>query len=162
MEKHGINPTADSAQLTYVSRGKVTRITIPRGHLIEIDTSVSSEVELADTPPAPLVRNGAPRMKIVFLVTPLADARPIMVTGNGPAVSGDLLTDLAVPEIEPEKMMDLLEAAWAVIANSGVFLNPKEPSPGCREAAERWRDQYHRTLTAWCKRRAAGGPGSSD
>ena len=160
MEEHGIRSTADSAQLMCVKRGKVTRITIPQGHLIEIDTSVSSEVELAGAPPAPLVRSGAPRMKIVFLVTPLAGAEPVKVTESN--ASADLLTPSAAPEIEPEKMMDLLETAWVVIANSGVFSNPKEPSPGCREAAERWRDQYHRTLTAWCKRHTAGRPGPSD
>lgn len=53
--------------------------------------------------------------------------------------------------LHPASLVDLLEGAWGVIANSGVFGNPSEPTEGCREAAERWRDRWHATLAAHVK-----------
>lgn len=50
-----------------------------------------------------------------------------------------------------DALVDLLEDAWGIIANSGVFGNPSEPTKGCREAAERWRDRWHETLDVYCK-----------
>lgn len=44
------------------------------------------------------------------------------------------------------KELDLAEAAWGVIANAGGWDDPGCASPGWREAAERWRDQYHDLL----------------
>jgi hypothetical protein len=58
---------------------------------------------------------------------------------------------LGKPTLHPTRLVDLLEDAWCVIANSGVFGNPSEPTEGCREAAERWRDRWHATLAAHVK-----------
>lgn len=41
---------------------------------------------------------------------------------------------------------DLAYDAWCVIANSGAFGNPPDPSEGFPEAAVRWRDRYHAML----------------
>lgn len=42
---------------------------------------------------------------------------------------------------------DLLEAAWGLIANAyGGDWDLASPASGWKEAAERWRDQYHKTL----------------
>lgn len=40
----------------------------------------------------------------------------------------------------------MLEVAWGIIANAGGWTDPSVASPGWREAAERWRDQYHARL----------------
>jgi hypothetical protein len=54
------------------------------------------------------------------------------------------------PRLHVNSLIDHLELAWGIIANSGVFGNPPEPTQGCREAAERWRDEWHMILRAWC------------
>lgn len=41
---------------------------------------------------------------------------------------------------------DLLEAAWVIIANAGGG-NWELESQEWRDAASRWRDDYHRTLS---------------
>ena len=51
--------------------------------------------------------------------------------------------DEALTGIDP-----LLESAWGVIANAGGWDDPNVASPGWREAAERWRDEYHARLSA--------------
>jgi hypothetical protein len=140
MEKRGIQSIVSAER--EVGDDHSVEVIIPRGFSVKINALEPSETEPVDVD----------RRFMILTHTHLSQVHVLMITSAIPAA----------PEIEPEKMMDLLEAAWAVIANSGVFNNPEEPSPGCREAAERWRDQYHRTLTAWCKRHTAEGPGSSD
>ncbi len=55
----------------------------------------------------------------------------------------------------PEQMMDLLEAAWGVIANAGGWrATDVEASPGWLPAAEQWRDRYLDTLHVWCGTKA--------
>ena len=49
--------------------------------------------------------------------------------------------DEALPD---EPHVNLLEMAWGVIANAGWDESAK--TPGWQEAAERWRDRYHRWL----------------
>ncbi len=42
---------------------------------------------------------------------------------------------------------DLLEAAWGLIANAyGGDWDQAAEASGWKQAAERWRDDYHRTL----------------
>lgn len=49
---------------------------------------------------------------------------------------------------------DLLETAWAVIANAGWSNTSK--SPGWEEAAVRWRDRYHTWLDRHLERQRGG------
>lgn len=56
-------------------------------------------------------------------------------------MSDDL--DEALTGIDP-----LLESAWGVIANAGGWDDAHAATPGWREAAERWRDEYHARLSA--------------
>ena len=56
----------------------------------------------------------------------------------------DLLTRAWAKQTE---MLDLLEAAWGIIANSyGGDWDLASPQSGWKEAAERWRDEYHALL----------------
>lgn len=148
MEKPWLRSVADSADMLYVTDGRVTRISVPRGHRIEVDASTSRET-------GGVAGGGAPQLRVVLLVTPIAGVEPPEIS-----LSTAVGHEASAAATAPEQMMDLLEAAWGVIANSGVFGNPQEPSPGCREAAVRWRDQYHETLSAWCRRQAPATPGS--
>lgn len=46
---------------------------------------------------------------------------------------------------------DMLGAAWGIIANA-FYGNWNEASPEWRQAAERWRDEYHKIIGAARKR----------
>ena len=48
--------------------------------------------------------------------------------------------------MKEEQLKDLLETAWGIIANANGGnwdIAPKE----WKEAAEKWRDEYHKTLS---------------
>ena len=75
--------------------------------------------------------------------------------GAEPALTLDLgpLPD-AAPQDDPlpgDPAMDLLEAAWGIIANAGWDGCAK--TPGWQEAAILWRDRYHVVLRAFCEGR---------
>ena len=58
----------------------------------------------------------------------------------GPEVVMELIAEL-------RKAQDHLETAWGVIANAGVSLGDwNSMTPEWREAAEKWRDEWHRML----------------
>lgn len=60
----------------------------------------------------------------------------------GPEVVMELIAEL-------RKAQDHLETAWGVIANAGVSLGDwNSMTPEWREAAEKWRDEWHRMLSA--------------
>lgn len=60
----------------------------------------------------------------------------------GPEVVGELIAEL-------RKAQDHLETAWGVIANAGVSLGDwSSMTPEWREAAEKWRDEWLRMLSA--------------
>jgi hypothetical protein len=60
----------------------------------------------------------------------------------GPEVVGELVREL-------RKARDLLDAAWGVIANAGTSLGDwNSMTPEWRGAAEKWRDDWHRMLSA--------------
>jgi hypothetical protein len=56
------------------------------------------------------------------------------------------------PVFQEGPIDDLHEAAWVVIANAGGWMDSDVASPGWKEAAERWRDEYLFRLGAQCRR----------
>lgn len=74
--------------------------------------------------------------------------------GMPPAPEPAAAEDSALPS---EPVMDLLEAAWGIIANAGAGDWDSQPQ-AWREAAERWRDRYHAAVRAFCGQLPAEEP----
>jgi hypothetical protein len=70
------------------------------------------------------------------------DAARHLLPEPGPEVVGELIAEL-------RKAQDHLETAWGVIANAGVSLGDwKSMTPEWQDAAEKWRDEWHKMLSA--------------
>ena len=78
--------------------------------------------------------------RVAEAVSPVAAIQsPSLVSPEPGAASTG--ADMALPA---EPHMNLLETAWGVIANAGW--NDDAKTTGWQEAAERWRNDYHRWL----------------
>jgi hypothetical protein len=77
-----------------------------------------------------------------------------------PHFSGDCDEYHGPSAVPPAELLDLLEAAWGVLANAG-WDGAARPE-GWQEAAERWRDRYHEVLSRALHPQSADEPARED